>query len=147
MVASMVVAPTDLTVAGPLPGGGSWLTLTTCNPRYSAATRLVVRARLVGQQASVSTSRPSTVSIARSADLSGSSAVAVAPRAATRPPTWGTAAAWFLALFSLALGTTILGRRVAGPVRVVLIAGSGLLGAAVLWFLFGAIAALLPAGY
>jgi sortase A len=40
---SQVVAPTDVTVLNTLPNK-STLTLTTCNPRYSAATRLVVTA-------------------------------------------------------------------------------------------------------
>jgi sortase A len=39
------VAPTDVKVVAPIRGW--WLTLTTCNPRYSAAQRLVVRAKLV----------------------------------------------------------------------------------------------------
>jgi sortase A len=39
-----VVAPNDVSVVRPLRGW--WLTLTTCNPRYSAAQRLVVRAEL-----------------------------------------------------------------------------------------------------
>jgi sortase A len=43
---SRVVAPSDVAVVAPTPG--SRLTLTTCNPRFSATTRLVVSARLVG---------------------------------------------------------------------------------------------------
>jgi sortase A len=39
-----VVQPTDVAVVGP--SAGAELTLTTCNPRYSAATRLVVTATL-----------------------------------------------------------------------------------------------------
>ncbi|HEY5304742.1 MAG TPA: class E sortase [Acidimicrobiales bacterium] len=41
---SFTVAPSNTSVIEPLRGW--WLTLTTCNPRYSAAQRLVVRARL-----------------------------------------------------------------------------------------------------
>lgn len=41
----MVVRPTDVWVIDPLPGG--WLTLTTCNPKFSARERLVVRAEMV----------------------------------------------------------------------------------------------------
>jgi sortase A len=40
-----VVAPTDVWVADPRPGG--WLTLTTCNPKFSARERLVVWAEMV----------------------------------------------------------------------------------------------------
>lgn len=41
----LVVQPTDVWVAGPRPGG--WLTLTTCNPKFSARERLIVWAELV----------------------------------------------------------------------------------------------------
>lgn len=41
----LVVEPTDVWVTDPRPG--SWLTLTTCTPRYSAAQRLVVTAEMV----------------------------------------------------------------------------------------------------
>jgi sortase A len=39
-----IVAPTDVAVVGPTPG--NHLTLTTCNPRYSATNRLIVIAKL-----------------------------------------------------------------------------------------------------
>lgn len=42
---SMIVAPEDVSVLDPTPDNR--LTLTTCNPRYSAAERLIVVARLV----------------------------------------------------------------------------------------------------
>lgn len=41
----LVVEPTDVWVTDPRPGG--WLTLTTCNPRFSARQRLVVFATMV----------------------------------------------------------------------------------------------------
>ena len=66
----LVVAPTDVAVAGPL-GPGSWLTLTTCNPRYSAATRLVVRALLAPTSAPAAAPTPRSV---------------VSPVATRRPP-------------------------------------------------------------
>ncbi len=43
VVSVRAVAPTDVSVLAPRRGW--WLTLTTCNPRYSAAQRLVVQAR------------------------------------------------------------------------------------------------------
>lgn len=42
---TFVVRPTDVWVTEPRPG--AWLTLTTCNPRFSARERLVVQAELV----------------------------------------------------------------------------------------------------
>jgi len=44
----LAVAPSDVAVVGP--DGANTLTLTTCNPRYSAATRLVLRATLASSQ-------------------------------------------------------------------------------------------------
>lgn len=41
----LIVDPTDVSVTKPI--AGAWLTLTTCNPRFSAAERLVVQAVLV----------------------------------------------------------------------------------------------------
>lgn len=41
----LIVAPTDVAVVGPTPD--AQLTLTTCNPRFSARQRLVIHARLV----------------------------------------------------------------------------------------------------
>lgn len=50
-----IVAPTEVDVISPTPGGaaagpasGAYLTLTTCNPRYSARQRLIVHAGLDG---------------------------------------------------------------------------------------------------
>ena len=42
---SFIVAPTDVWVTDSRPG--AWLTLTTCNPKYSARERLIVTAELV----------------------------------------------------------------------------------------------------
>jgi sortase A len=42
---SFIVAPTDVWVTDQRDGG--WLTLTTCNPKYSATERLIVTAELV----------------------------------------------------------------------------------------------------
>jgi sortase A len=41
---TIIVSPTDVWVTDPKPG--AWLTLTTCNPRYSAAQRMIVQAVL-----------------------------------------------------------------------------------------------------
>lgn len=42
---TFVVDPDEVWVAGP--ASGAWLTLTTCNPRFSAAERLIVKAEMV----------------------------------------------------------------------------------------------------
>jgi sortase A len=48
-----IVAPADVWVIGPDPlgEGGSWLTLTTCHPRWSAAQRMIIFAELQGSAA------------------------------------------------------------------------------------------------
>jgi len=47
--AQLVVDPSDVGVLAPDPGRPATLTLTTCNPKYSAAQRLVVKAALDSQ--------------------------------------------------------------------------------------------------
>ena len=42
---SLIVLPTDVWVTNPK--RGSWITLTTCNPRFSARERLVIQAELI----------------------------------------------------------------------------------------------------
>src|SRR5262249_58728264 len=42
------VSPSQIEVLDPVPGQAT-LTLTTCNPKYSASERLIVKARLIGQ--------------------------------------------------------------------------------------------------
>lgn len=55
MPGTEVVAPTDVSVMDPVPDSaagtsadGAYLTLTTCNPTFSARERVVVHARLDG---------------------------------------------------------------------------------------------------
>jgi sortase A len=57
-----IVRPADVAVISPTPGGpaggpadGAYLTLTTCHPKYSAAQRLVIHARLDGAPVSKAT--------------------------------------------------------------------------------------------
>lgn len=42
---TIIVGPTDVWVTDEMPG--AWLTLTTCNPKYSARQRLIVQAALI----------------------------------------------------------------------------------------------------
>ncbi|HZD66546.1 MAG TPA: class E sortase, partial [Acidimicrobiales bacterium] len=95
-----VVQPNDIAVLGPTPRPE--LTLTTCNPRYSAAQRLIVQADLVGPAA------PATP-------------VSHRPGAA-RPPSaptigvvggqgaWARALGWGLVLVAAAAGSWVLAR-------------------------------------
>ena len=136
VVRSEVVAPNDVAVLAP--SSDPELTLTTCTPRYSAARRLVVVARLVApaDTAAAPTRRPSGVRLVD----------------ATVDPlhrvvnwlwlgVWGLAGAGVVALVVLAqrrLGThrAWLAPLVAAPMALV-----------VLFFLFGAVNTLLPASF
>jgi sortase A len=75
---SQVVSPSDGSILAQKPG--AWVTLTTCNPRFSASSRLVVTAKLVHSQLFVSASptsaKPSKkqnhkVTSTQSGDLAG----------------------------------------------------------------------------
>lgn len=132
VVRSEVVAPSDLSVLAP--STVPELTLTTCTPRYSAAQRLVVVARLVSPPAPASAPpRPSEGVVAP-----------VDP--ARQPGSWLRLGLWALAclaLVVLVMVATHRGRRRAWPTLVV----AAPVGVVLLWFLFGAVNAVLPATY
>ena len=101
VVRSEVVAPTDLTVLAPslVPE----LTLTTCTPRYSAAQRLVVVARLVSPAAPAAAApRPST-DVAAQGDPT------------RQPGNWIRLALWALAALGLVALVVVARRRLAPP--------------------------------
>ena len=144
----MVVAPTDVAVSGPLPEGGSWLTLTTCNPRYSAATRLVVRAQL----ASVPAATPVPVTVASAAPRPRGTlnrAISTTPTVpASGDGNWWSVAVWAALLVGLGIVLVVAWRATERwPLRLGAGAVAGVLGVLGLWGLFGALAVLLPTGY
>jgi sortase A len=132
---SFVVSPSDNSVIKNVPA--NMLTLTTCNPRFSASTRLVVQAMLAHSQLFPNTGLPVVRLNAdpKSNDLAGNSNVEL-----TQTLFWG-----FLVLLLLGsiLFTTWRFRR-----QRWVIWGVGTLGILVLlWFFFGAISPLLPASF
>jgi sortase A len=132
---SFVVSPNDTTVIKN--AFADTLTLTTCNPRFSASTRLVVQARLAHSQLFPNKGLPVGRLNAdpKSGDLAGNSNVEL-----TQTLFWG-----FLVLVLLGsiLFTAWRFRR-----QRWMIWGVGTLGMLVLlWFFFGAISPLLPASF
>jgi sortase A len=132
---SFVVSPSDTTVIKN--AFADTLTLTTCNPRFSASTRLVVQARLAHSQLFPNKGLPVGRLNAdpKSGDLAGNSNVEL-----TQTLFWG-----FLVLVLLGsiLFTAWRFRR-----QRWMIWGVGTLGMLVLlWFFFGAISPLLPASF
>ncbi|MGP8058623.1 MAG: class E sortase [Acidimicrobiales bacterium] len=136
---SLVVAPTDVGVLDPT--ATPQLTLTTCNPRYSAATRLVVHAVLVrsllfADHGPAGPGRTAAASGAGGADgLAGASG----------DGSWPAAVAWGLGTVALGLAVVVVGRRARHP-WVVYVPGAGLLLVA-LFFFFGSLTPLLPASF
>jgi sortase A len=132
---SFVVSPNDTTVIQN--SLANQLTLTTCNPRFSASTRLVVVASLAHSQLFPNSSLPTAKLHAdpKSGDLAGNSNVEL-----TQTLFWG-----FLVLVLLGsiLYTAWRFRR-----QRWMIWGVGTVGVLVLlWFFFGAISPLLPASF
>ncbi|MDA8291016.1 MAG: class E sortase [Actinomycetota bacterium] len=126
------VLPTDVSVAGPRRGW--WLTLTTCTPRYSAARRLVVLARL--DVAATRERAPRRV-VSRRVVLSRVVVVPPAPRP-PRAPSVALLGVWAASATACA-GTAIAARR---RVRLVL----ALAAVACWWEACGAVAPRLPPG-
>jgi sortase A len=100
---SQVVAPTDVAVLG-TSAGKSTLTLTTCNPRYSAATRLVVTAKFEGHTAAAITPTTHPKVSALAGESTGSSTLG----ASSSP--WTGAILWGLIAIAVVVGAYSLWR-------------------------------------
>ena len=99
---TQIVLPTNVSVLDTLPGKNT-LTLTTCNPRYSAAQRLVVTANFDGRTASSTvptTPRPKPKATSLAGEPSTSSSLGGGSASSVPAVLWGVLA---LALFVLAI--------------------------------------------
>jgi sortase A len=139
VVSSQAVDPSDVAVVAPT--RTPMLTLTTCNPRYSASQRLVVQASLVSTVltgAHVTTTTPQHQK-------------AVAQRAqkaeTTIPKNWAAAIAWGVVVAVLVIGIWVLATRLRGGRRAAVIVGGTVVWLGVVYLFFGALAPLLPASY
>ena len=132
VVRSMVTSPSDNAVLDS--STGPELTLTTCNPRFSASQRLVVQADLTGTPAHAPTGAASTASVAHSAQGLGGA-----------QGNWYWAALWGLAAldFAVTLWLFAHGKRLQW-----LLYGAGAVPLLVmLFFFFQNVSPLLPASY
>ncbi len=134
---SLVISPSDTQVIANVPA--NWLTLTTCNPRFSASSRLVVQAKLAHSQLFPNSGLPAGAAPSRTApqsqSLAGDNSVDL-----TDAIGWG--------FIALVLGGLILyvGHRYRRQRWVTWVVGSaGLL--VLLYFFFGAVSPLLPASF
>jgi sortase A len=137
MTSSQVVAPTDVAVVAATLT--PQLTLTTCNPRYSASTRLVVHAALVA----------SALTHAKVPVVSQKAADPVAHHNAPSAPAhnWFAAIAWGVLVAAVITAVWVGARRSRGSQRATVVV-FGLVGwLVVVFFFFEAAAPLLPASF
>ncbi len=132
---SIVVSPSDTDVIKNV--FADVLTLTTCNPRFSASTRLVVQAKLTHSQLFPTRGQPAAALHAnpKSQNLAGDSNVEL-----TDALFWG--------FVTLAVGAGIFYAAYRFRRQRWVIYGVGAVGVLVLlWFFFGAVSPLLPASF
>ncbi len=144
-----VVDPSDVAVLNQT--SDPELTLTTCNPRYSAATRLVLHAKLTASDVFAATSPTTTVpgaatpsTVAHPADPARSRPRASALAGET-VSNWVSSVLWGLGVAGALVLTWYLGRRLRP--RWAIYAGGTLGVLALLFFFFGAVSPLLPASF
>jgi sortase A len=133
---SFVVSPSDTTVVDNVID--NQITLTTCNPRFSATTRLVVQAKLAHSELFANSTPPVQKHVKekpKSESLAGDSGVSLADALF-----WGFVTA--LVVTGIFFAAHFLRRQ------RWLIYGVGAVGTLVLlWFFFGAVSPLLPASF
>jgi sortase A len=134
---SLAVSPTDVSVVAPT--RRPTLTLTTCNPRYSASQRLVVHARLV---ASILNHPKHTTTAA--------TAIPAAPvrnASATPAHDWTAAILWGVAVGVLTIMVWAWERRLHRARRVAVVVCGLIAWLVVVFCFFEVLAPLLPASY
>jgi len=131
---SMAVPPTDVAVVDAT--STPTLTLTTCNPRYSASQRLVVHADLVGSL--LVHTKVAPVAAARSRE---------APASAEPQHDWLAAILWGIVVAGLTTAVWILARRTHRGRRAEVVIGGLVAWLVVVFFFFQSLAPLLPASF
>jgi sortase A len=134
VLGSQVVLPTDVAVVDPTPT--PQLTLTTCNPRYSASQRLVVHALLVASELAHPTSTPVAVTTHHD-------------KAPPQQPTkqWAPAILWGVGVAGLAVGLWVLALHTRALNRALTIGMGTAVWLLVVFLFFQSVAPLLPASY
>ncbi len=132
-----VVSPTDVAVVAPTPT--PQLTLTTCNPRYSASQRLVVHAALVAS----ALAHPNPSAVTATIKRHGTAA----PAADAPSKDWLAASLWGAAVAVLITGVWIAARRTRRGARASVIVVGLLAWLVAVFFFFQSVAPLLPASF
>jgi sortase A len=141
VTAVLVVDPSDLAVLDPTPV--PTLTLTTCNPRYSAAQRLVAQATLVSPPAPIPPVTKPKVARAKT----GRSDTIAAGLGGASGSVWPTVG-WGAASAAFAVGVWMVARRRSRRLTRFAVEGVGALPLLVLlFFFFQSVTPLLPASF
>ena len=136
---SRAVDPTDVAVVAPT--ASPMLTLTTCNPKYSASQRLVVQATLVSGTLVGASAAPTSPSAS-----AGSTNVAP-PVQIPQQKHWWQAVAWGILVAALATATWVFALRLRGGRRTAVVVAGTVLWLGAVFLFFGALAPLLPASF
>lgn len=132
----VAVSPTDVSVVDAT--SSPMLTLTTCNPRYSAAQRLVVSAKLTASALSL----PKVAAVAKAKRVANT---AVVSTSVTK--SWPLAILWGALVAALTTALWIGVKRTRRGRRAGIAAGGIVVWLVVVFFFFEAVAPLLPASY
>jgi sortase A len=122
------------------------LTLTTCNPRYSASQRLVVHASLVASILTHPTTKTSPTTPTTPKSGSGSTGKDAGPDA-NPPRSWTAAILWGVLVAALITAVWIGARRTRRGTRALVLVGGLAVWLVVVFAFFQSLAPLLPASY
>lgn len=142
VVSSQAVSPSDVAVVAPT--ADNQLTLTTCNPRYSASQRLVIKATLAASSLA-SASTPTVTPAAHAHPVRGNAGAHSVGTPAN--PAWWPAALWGVLLVAAVVGLWSATHRMRRPGNLLVAVGGGLLCLVVVFFFFQSVTPLLPASY
>jgi sortase A len=141
---SLVVSPSDRSVLAA--SATPELTLTTCTPRFSASSRLVVQAALFAS--TVAPAAPGTTTTTTTPPKDPAVGSAAADDLAGGQGNWQPALLWGIAVLAAGAAVFVVGRRGRPRRRRLLAYGGGGVGVLVVLFcFFGAVSPLLPASF
>ncbi len=135
------VPPTQVAVLAPTKS--AMLTLTTCNPRYSAAQRLIVQAKLTSSLLFSADARTTPTTAPTNSSVPQSSTALAGDGA---EGDWVAALAWGLATLLVGLAVFFLAKKRRRH-RAIAYVGGGIVVLIVLFFFFASLSPLLPASF
>ncbi len=147
VIGSQVVSPDDVAVVAPTPTPE--LTLTTCNPRFSASQRLVVHAALVASSlAGTATTTPSTTTpVSPTTTIAPGGGSGVGTASAASSSSWWAAIGWGLVVAAAITAVWVAARRTRRGGRALVLVLGLIAWLGLVFVFFEALAPLLPASF